>query len=982
MAQHVHTTTLNSSPSRNRDNGITHNDSINFGEFQLFPTERRMEKNGIPLKIGGRALDILIILVASAPEIVDKRDLMTKVWPNITIDDGSLRFHMNGLRKIFGDSGRNGRYIVNVPGRGYCFVAPVSHNTTLNTYASPRWPLPAAHLPSQTPGIYAREDDVHIISASLLSHRFVSIVGSGGVGKTTVAISVAHNLLRTFRGDVHFIDLSGLNDSSAVFGLVASSVGLSLISQDPLSDLVAYLRNRRLILIMDNCEHVIHPAANFAEQCFAETKEVYIITTSREPLRVKGEYVYRLPPLSYPQVGPVIPPSLAMQYPAVRYFVERAIESGFPLRLDNHNADAVGRICRRLGGNPLAIELIAPRVGTFGVEGLARLLDNQFVLNWHGQRTATPRHQTLRSTLDWSYKLLTEQERKVHGCLSIFSGPFQLDAAQAVATDGVIDFDRFIDIVASLAAKSLVIIESDEASTYYRIHDITRTYAIEKLRDTNEFEIFSQNHALFYLKILKGLRSKSINPAIAAAKSLARGYVANVRAALEWAFSENGNAPLAVELAAASGPLFLATSLLVECRSWSERGIAALEPSASANLTELDLHVSLALSHMFTAGNRYPVLNALEQALVLAEKHKSLYQQLQLHACLVIFMIRSGNFSAALDFAHRSARVSNEILDLDATKSSNWLLCIAYHCTGNHALAQIHGKLALHCPTMSDSEVRAQPGYDTRILALTALARSFWISGQEKRAIILAKQIVEEAMATMHPVSLCMSLLCAATICIWEEELQVAEDITRRAMTLANANLLTPYQTITSGLQAQIVLMRGDTHTGVELMQTWFATLPIHQHRTLATELTSSFAEGLAQLGKVSDGIALIDCEIARVGVLENSYAGPELLRMKGELLAKLPGEERESAEDWMKRAIFCARLQSANAWEQRAAKSLSSFYREKGMLEEAEATLMSVNKQTDVSSSSADFTAAAHALNDLSRVLDDTPNGFTPAAG
>jgi predicted ATPase len=258
---------------------------------------------------------------------------------------------VNGLRKVLGESGKDGRYIVNVAGRGYCFAAPVSHRAMPNAYAPPRWPLSTAPLPSRMARVLGREEDVRAISADAVSYRFVSIVGSGGIGKTTVAVSVGHELLHYFEGDVHFIDLSRLSDASVVLGTVASSIGLTVMSQNPLPELIANLRSRRLLLIIDSCEYVIHPVAELAEQCFIETTEVHIIVTSREPLRVKGEHVYRLPPLGYPPEGSALSAALAVQYPAVQYFIEWVIGSGYSLELGDNNANSVGEICRRLGGS-------------------------------------------------------------------------------------------------------------------------------------------------------------------------------------------------------------------------------------------------------------------------------------------------------------------------------------------------------------------------------------------------------------------------------------------------------------------------------------------------------------------------------------------------------------------------------------------------------------------------------------------------------
>jgi predicted ATPase len=792
------------------------------------------------------------------------------------------------------------------------------------------------------------------------------------VGKTTIAIAVAHELLDEFDGSVCFVDLSRMHDPSLVLASVAASIGLSVMSQHALPDLITYLRNRRMILVFDSCEHVIDPVAELVEGCFVEARSLYIIATSREPLRTSGEHVYRLPPLGYPPEGRALSAASAGLYPAVEYFMKCMNDSGTSMDLDDLNANRIGEICRRLDGNPLAIELTAPRVGVFGMAGLTQLLEGQFGLNWCGRRTASPRHRTLRSTLDWSYNLLNDLDRKVHHRLSVFVGPFQLDAAQAVAADDDTDRKQVVNSISNLITKSLISIENSESIALYHFHDVTRAYANDKLHAAGEYAITSRKHAMFYREKLKLFRHDSINPGIVAAKPAVRAYVANVRAALEWAFSPNGDTTVAIELAAASGPFFLATSNLLECRLWCERGIAALKASACADHLELDLRTSLALSRMFTTGNGDEVRISLEDALTFAEKGRDLYQQLRLHACLVIYMIRIGNFDAAVRFAHRSERVAGELRDLEGLKSADWLLCISHHCIGNHVLAQVHGERALRYPVGTDSEPQAQPRYDTRILALTALARTLWIRGEGKRSITVARQLVEEAAAIMHPVSICVALSCVVTICIWEGELSIAEDIVEDVKTLADKYLLAPYQALASGLHAQIVLKRGDTHAGVEMMQTWLATLPTHRQLTLAGEFTSSLAEGLGRIGRVTEGQILIDEEIARICDPEHSYAGPELLRIKGELLGIASEQVSESAEDWLKRAVFCAHRQSAAAWELRAAISLSSFYRAQDRIAEGDAILASVDHRRDAWAGGSDFAIAARKLGDLSRVVSN----------
>src|SRR5713101_4074055 len=415
-------------------------DGLSFGPFHLVASERLLTKERVPLELGSRALDILIVLISTPNEVVSKKDLMSRVWPDVIVEEGSLRFHMVSLRKALGDGKDGARYITTLPGRGYCFVAPVSRPSSPRDDAPVvATDFPHANLSSRLSRMVGRDDDVLKLSAQLNASRFVTIVGAGGVGKTTVAIAVGHHLIEAFAGAVLFVDLGMLGDPDLVTTAVASMLGLSVQSDDATPNLIAYLHNKRILLILDTCEHLVEAVATLAASIIDAASQVHILATSREALRVESEHIYRLDALACPPDDPGLTAAIVRTFPATQLFVERALASGAHLDVSDAEAPIVASICRKLDGVALAIELAARRVESYGLQQTAALLDQRLTLLWLGQRTAPPRQKTLQATLDWSYGLLSELERVVLRRLAVFVGHFTIDAALAVVTSATVD---------------------------------------------------------------------------------------------------------------------------------------------------------------------------------------------------------------------------------------------------------------------------------------------------------------------------------------------------------------------------------------------------------------------------------------------------------------------------------------------------------------------------------------------------------------
>lgn len=442
-----------------------------FGPFRFIPARRTLLCGDVPRRVGGRAIDILAALVERASEPVSKRELMARVWPTTVVEEGNLKVHVAALRRALGATGHGSHYISTVSGRGYCFVAPVRASAP-----AVRLPEPAARR------AIGRDATIGALVDLVRQRRLVSIVGPAGIGKTVVGLAVAATCAAHHGMEACCADLGALADPAHVAGAVAAAAGLTLDAGATAADLVAALRDARRLLVLDSCDRVIDAVAVLAGQIVAGAPGMMVLCTSREPLRADGEHVHRLAALAVPAPGAVVDATAALDYAAVALFVERATETADSFRLLDADVEAVAEVCRRLEGNALAIELAATRVDAFGPRELAARLGDRFQLLDRGHRCVEARHRTLADALDWSYAYLPEAERMLVRAVSVFAGPFTLDAAAALCRDSVDVASGLADLV----AKSMLASELREATTYYRMPAITRAYALGKLEEHGE----------------------------------------------------------------------------------------------------------------------------------------------------------------------------------------------------------------------------------------------------------------------------------------------------------------------------------------------------------------------------------------------------------------------------------------------------------------------------------------------------------------
>jgi predicted ATPase len=442
---------------------------IAFGKFHLSVTQRVLMEGNRRVPLGSRALEALLVLLEHAGEVVTKSYLMERIWPGIVVEEGTLRVHIAALRKVLGDDRSGIRFIENVTGHGYRFVAPVVPFEP---------PVPARDL-------IGRQNTVASLVKQLPERRVVTVTGPGGMGKTTVALEAARRVGASFADGVYCVDLSRISDPACVSSTVAAAFQLPGLSEDPLPQLLDHLAPQQLLLVLDSCEHVIHAATELVEAVVRRSPRVHVLATSREPLRTEGEWVYRLGPLELPERHEEST-SQALGYAAVRLFVERALAASNSFELRDGDTVLVAQICRELDGLPLAIELAAACTDRIGLRALAGQLGERLQILKNSRRTAPLRQHTLRSNLEWSHEILTPAEQRLLRRLAVFTCAFDSTCAVAVGTLSDLDPTAIQDHLADLASKSLLVTEVRRDEVFYRLPATTRVFALEKLISSGE----------------------------------------------------------------------------------------------------------------------------------------------------------------------------------------------------------------------------------------------------------------------------------------------------------------------------------------------------------------------------------------------------------------------------------------------------------------------------------------------------------------
>ncbi|ACC74783.1 winged helix-turn-helix domain-containing protein [Paraburkholderia phymatum] len=544
---------------------------IRIGPLDIDLACREARVDGKPVRIGNRAFDMLELLIEAQGGLVSKEAILERIWPESVVGDNNLQVHMSALRKLLGDS-RD--LIKTIPGRGYRLVrgaAIVRHADTAASYVERQTAAPH-NLPACNSALIGRAEAIAHVSDALGKARHVTLIGSGGIGKTRVATEVGRRLLDDAPGGVYFVPLSAASDMCGVLAMLASVIGVHPDGCASTRErIVEAIGGRRMLIVLDSCEHVVDAAAQLAHHLLDACAQLRVLSTSREPLRIPSETLYWVPALDVPEPNDDV--LQVLRSSAVSLFLTRARAIDARFAADEASIQVTGMVCRRLDGIPLAIELAAARAALLGIDTLAAHLDDRFGMLTGGTRTALPRHQTLKATLDWSHALLDEAERKTLRRVGLFADRFPLEAAIAVAADRV---TRELDVVAAMASlveKSLVVASTEPGHAAFRLLETTRMYALQKLDDNGERRMVALSHARYLSALIDGgLAGKTAGESWRTRMPV---LLDEVRAALAWVLSDDGDEALRETLSVKAVFLFHELSLIDECCVWARRALVA-----------------------------------------------------------------------------------------------------------------------------------------------------------------------------------------------------------------------------------------------------------------------------------------------------------------------------------------------------------------------------------------------------------------------
>ncbi|PPJ48975.1 ATPase [Rhizobium sp. KAs_5_22] len=931
-----------------------------FDHFLLFVAERRLEKDGRAMPLGSRAFDLLVALAENAGQVVGKEDLLARAWPDLTVDEGSLRYHISGLRKVLGCGEGNARYIANVPGRGYCLVAPTKVIAPQRARSKPSPERSAGLLPRRLDRMVGRDEDIRKIADQLVPHRFVTIHGPGGIGKTTVAVAVANQMLEAFEGSVYFLDLALLEDSTFVASAVASTLGIILQSNDPTAEIVDFLRERRALIVFDSCEHVIGTLAPLAERIYLDAPGASILATSRERLRVEGEHVILLPTLDHPPEETAMTASQLLSFSATRLLAERAAAHGYDAELSDADAGIMAEICRKLDGMALAIELVASRVATHGLQETAALVDGRFRLLWQGRRTAPPRHQTLAAMIDWSYELIYEAEQVVFRRLAIFVGPFVHASAAAVVSDRMLGPDRVVEAIEGLAAKSLITIARSGDFTEYRLLDTTREYAFTKLVEAGELEQMAKSHAVHMLTTLEQANASPLTEPVELLKQTKQFLAREANSALRWAFSDQGDRTVANRLAAGMGNVFIEFSLLSECRRWTEKALQVLDDGSRSSKVEMELDAALGHALTFTEGNSDKAMSALIRALDVARRLDDHRSQFRLLSRLHMLYRRMARYDQLEPLSKQAEALADRIGEPAGKAAAHNLLGVAFHLAGNQKAARHHLETAL---SMAEFR-RIKPGHFAfHRNPNIALSRCLWLQGYPDQAIAAARPLGTEGAAP-DAVTYCIGLIWSASVFEWVGDWDGVEDLAERLRFHALRHSLRPYQAVGQGMAGQSLIRTGDLDKGVAMLRSAIGVLRQDRYEIYIPQLAATLAKALSDCGLADEACQVIDDTLKGVFANGGALEAPELLRVRGEV-------QHAQGNDLIARASFLdsislADSQGAPAWRLRAETGLARTHRNQEGAKNARMRLEHLYAQFTEGFHTADMVTAAELLAEM----------------
>ncbi len=729
-------------PEPARDDAV-----VDFGRYKIFPSLRVLMRDGKKIDIGPRAIEILLLLVKANGELLTKDHLLDSVWSGAVVDENNLQAQMSAIRRALGSD----RDMIRTEfGLGYRLVTKqnndVAAERVLDKSATRALPIPLTSL-------LGRDIELRELNGLFDRSRLLTIVGSGGVGKTRAALELAQRFSDRDGHDVRLAEMAKISDAQLVEPSLANALLVPSLDTHHLRQAVGDRQANPITLIVDNCEHLSDAIAEAIEALLTRAPQIKILTTSQEPLGINGEQVYRLGPLATPPQN-VTDIKTAMQFPAFELLVERASANAPALQID---VEVTTAICHRLDGLPLALELAAARVPTLGLSGVLAALNDRFNLLTAGRKTALAKHRTLRATVDWSYHLLDTDEQLMLRRISVFSSPFEVGAVRAVATPENCDPWHAIDVLGRLVSKSLLLLDLSQTRPQYRFLESIRFYGLEKLADDADINRIMKRYATYILTATRHANEDWKTLSTDKWRSTHAGIVDDIRGALDWSFSANGDVQVGTSILAWATPYWVQLSLHAECRSRISQVLERFAESLSPN-EEMSLQAALGTALSWAVGPVSDADGAWQRALYLAQINAAFEIELQARYGLWLVCLRSGRFQESLAHSREMLRCSLNAGDAESAAVAERIEGVSQHFLGNHDLALVLLERSLHWFEVNLPPQRFRFGLDQSVAGKSFLARTLWVLGRVDEAKDVAARAVTEAMQLDHANSLCCAL--------------------------------------------------------------------------------------------------------------------------------------------------------------------------------------------------------------------------------
>lgn len=907
---------------------------IRIGNLAIFPERREVYANGELIPLGARALDMLLVLIKANGALVTKSALLREVWPTTFVEDNNLHVHVSTLRRLLGE---NRKLLVSVSGQGYRLLRSNGSENETHQEGAVTQLTRNRISPLSSSQLIGREGCVEQILDSLERHRVVSLLGAGGIGKTSLAQEVGRVSTGQYAGGVWMVELAQQTDSDSIPAAVACAMGFAVQLDSKATDAIFSLIGRdRTLLILDNCEHLIDAVADFVHRLVLSNSLCKVLTTSRESLRIPEERQFSVEPLTVPhcdELGPSV-----LQCGAVQLFLARARALDPPFGSDMSSLVLIGRVCKRLDGIPLAIELAAARAAVLGIEILAENIDASIQTLTGGYRDALPRHQTLKATFDWSYRLLPKVERVVLNRLAVLRGDFSLSDAVAVSGSGEIDADQTSEAVYALVNKSLISLDSAKFQSPYRLLETTRGYALQRLIDDGELNTAEFRRAAHLCQKFKHILDSAEPVPIDESLSEILRRFDNFRAALGWSFSASGNGALGRELAVLIVPSLFDLSLVRECVDWSAQALRSIttdKARAAQRGTTLRLLSAYGSGLVYVKGPTSETLQTWVEVgdLAVAEKEpwfesRAIWGQWNWYQY-------GGRPREALVYAKRfeelAKRNSNEVHLILAQR----IIGIAEHYCGNQheAHTRVEQMLARYIHPVHRRYV-VGVGVNHRIVAQATTSRILLVSGRINEARQLSAEILKAANSYGQGMTTAYVLVeSVIPIAFLTDDANTARSAISMLKDISARFGFEIWRTC--GLCFSILAALNDEYDDQLANRFREAVSEMSESGYLAplTLLQGLMATIFQRAGKDDCALALVNSSLIHCETTGEYWYYSELSRIKGDSLAKPEccTYSPADAESLFLAALELARKQGAWFFELRAAVSLAQLYKAQG---------------------------------------------------